>query len=564
MNYRKIYNSLIEKRRCEEIIPQTEIGDNHHFIPRSAGGTETVRLTIREHIFAHELLVMIYRTEEPDNTMLFNMLMSIERMCGGNSSQISRMDKVYHKSRIVENMILESRKLRQNKIRIHNDEGITKYWDKDKPIPEGWYRGIYKSEERNKARSELSKDRKWIHKDDNPDMFVKKDCLDAYLNDGWKLGRTNLPPGFRERASKRLKTNLKCRKSHIDYIWIHNETTNENKTILKTKPIPDGFVLGRYTEPPTDKIEKYEKMYKFYEDCGYNYEKTQKEFNIENLTLKKFLYNCRIYLKNVKTYKEIQTIKVNNLYDVYLKCGFNEVLNMGYNGDEHSFKALLRHYKLKYDSKEEKYDKLIRKMYDDYKTYGYDYLEQNYEIKIVDVYDQWRKRGLIFKTRAEERAEYVKKFYNIWKETGWENTFKLMGIENTRYNRLLWGDTFRRYNPEEKKELAKKSINENYELYSKMAEDFNRYGFDYIVEKYNYKYPIGVFYGYCNKHKIYHKNPIKVERHTHHTEETKEKLRQSILGRVWVTNGIELHQIKKEEIDKYLNNGYKLGTKYKL
>ena len=115
---------------------------------------------------------------------------------------------------------------------------------------------------------------------------------------------------------------------------------------------------------------------------------------------------------------------MNKIYDVYLKCGFNEVLNMGYNGDEHSFKALLRHYKLKYDSKEEKYDKLIRKMYDDYKTYGYDYLEQNYEIKIVDVYDQWRKRGLVFKTRAEERAEYVQKFYNIWKETGWENTFK--------------------------------------------------------------------------------------------------------------------------------------------
>ena len=112
MNYRKIYNFLIEKRRFKEIIPQTEIGDNHHFIPKSAGGTETVRLTIREHIFAHELLVMIYRQEEPDTNMLFNMLMSIERMCGGNSSQITRMDKVYHKSRIVENMILESRKLR--------------------------------------------------------------------------------------------------------------------------------------------------------------------------------------------------------------------------------------------------------------------------------------------------------------------------------------------------------------------------------------------------------------------------------------------------------------------
>ena len=64
-------------------------------------------------------------------------------------------------------------------------------------------------------------------------MFVKKDCLDTYLNAGWKLGRTNLPPGFRERASKRLKNNIKCRKPHTNYIWIHNENTNENKTIAK-------------------------------------------------------------------------------------------------------------------------------------------------------------------------------------------------------------------------------------------------------------------------------------------------------------------------------------------
>ena len=71
MNYRKIYNSLIEKRRFKEIIPQTEIGDHHPFIPKSAGGTETVRLTIREHIFAPELLVMIYRQEEPDTNMLY-------------------------------------------------------------------------------------------------------------------------------------------------------------------------------------------------------------------------------------------------------------------------------------------------------------------------------------------------------------------------------------------------------------------------------------------------------------------------------------------------------------
>ena len=80
MNYRKIYNSLIEKRRFKEIIPQNEPGENHHFIPKCMGGIETVRLTIREHIFAHELLVMIYGFEEHDKNSLIKMLTAIERM----------------------------------------------------------------------------------------------------------------------------------------------------------------------------------------------------------------------------------------------------------------------------------------------------------------------------------------------------------------------------------------------------------------------------------------------------------------------------------------------------
>lgn len=327
MNYRKIYDSLIEKRRFKEIIPQSEPGENHHFIPKCMGGTETVRLTIREHIFAHELLVMIYGFEEYDKNILIKMLTAIERMCNLKSQQMTTIGKIYHKSRAIEKMILK-------------------------------YRNIKATE----------------------------------------------------------------------------------------------------------------------------------------------------------------------------------------------------------------YDTKIRKIYNDYKTYGYNYIKKHYKIKIHRLYDQWRKRGLVFKTRAEERAEYVKKFYNIWKETGWENTFKLMGIENTRYNRLLWGDTFRRYNPDEKKKLSKKSINEKYELYLKMAKDFNIYGFEYIVEKYNYKYPIGVFYGYCNKHKIYHKNPIEDKPHhtTNHTKETKEIIRQNTLGRIWVTNGIELHQIKKEDLNEYIQKGYIIGRKYKL
>lgn len=42
-------------------------------------------------------------------------------------------------------------------------------------------------------------------------------------------------------------------------------------------------------------------------------------------------------------------------------------------------------------------------------------------------------------------------------------------------------------------------------------------------------------------------------------DETKEKIRQAILGRVWITNDIINKQVKKEELDYYLSIGYRKG-----
>lgn len=60
MNYQKIYDQLVYKRKHIEVLSSDAEGHNHHIIPRSFGGTETVRVTIREHIFLHELLVKIH------------------------------------------------------------------------------------------------------------------------------------------------------------------------------------------------------------------------------------------------------------------------------------------------------------------------------------------------------------------------------------------------------------------------------------------------------------------------------------------------------------------------
>ena len=63
MNYKKIYDDLIERARCRRIY--TESAERHHIIPRSLGGDDSpsniVILTFREHFIAHLLLFKIHK-----------------------------------------------------------------------------------------------------------------------------------------------------------------------------------------------------------------------------------------------------------------------------------------------------------------------------------------------------------------------------------------------------------------------------------------------------------------------------------------------------------------------
>lgn len=64
MNYRKIYDSLIERGKNRKLEGYKE---SHHIIPKCLGGKDTkdnlVELTPEEHYLAHQLLVKIYPNE---------------------------------------------------------------------------------------------------------------------------------------------------------------------------------------------------------------------------------------------------------------------------------------------------------------------------------------------------------------------------------------------------------------------------------------------------------------------------------------------------------------------
>lgn len=73
MNYNRIYNQLVDKRKMDPYL--CGYSENHHIIPRCAGGTDDkdnlVRLSAREHYIAHLLLTKIYKNTEFHSKLIF-------------------------------------------------------------------------------------------------------------------------------------------------------------------------------------------------------------------------------------------------------------------------------------------------------------------------------------------------------------------------------------------------------------------------------------------------------------------------------------------------------------
>lgn len=78
MNYKEVYNSLIESRR-NRILDENEYYERHHIIPKCIGGDDCkeniVMLTGREHFLAHAILALAY----PKHKGLANAIMAMKQ-----------------------------------------------------------------------------------------------------------------------------------------------------------------------------------------------------------------------------------------------------------------------------------------------------------------------------------------------------------------------------------------------------------------------------------------------------------------------------------------------------
>jgi len=157
MNYQKIYDDLITKRKNQP-IDNEQYSEKHHIIPRSIGGSESlpniVKLTAREHYVAHLLLTQMFENGSSEQRKMLNafMMMSLDSWS---------TERTFHKSsRLYERLKIDwidanRQKFKENQTGTKNSQFGTK----------------------------------WINKD-GVDKKIKESKLPDFLKNGWSVGRT--------------------------------------------------------------------------------------------------------------------------------------------------------------------------------------------------------------------------------------------------------------------------------------------------------------------------------------------------------------------------------------
>lgn len=222
MNYQKIYDQLISKRRSQRL---KKIGngmiETHHVIPKACHGTNDldnlVNLTLREHYIAHVLLMKIHAVDEYSKSMAT----AWQSMC--RKMKLLNLPYAKINSRLFEALRIQANKSMCGTIWIN--DGKQNLRIKSNTIPNGFSKGL------------ISSGKIWIN-DGTIEMY-------EYEN--------QIPSGFTKGRLKHIITKLtsgdpSCKGT----IFINNGI--ETKRISKTLPIPDGYVKGRIV---TDKMRQH-------------------------------------------------------------------------------------------------------------------------------------------------------------------------------------------------------------------------------------------------------------------------------------------------------------------
>lgn len=212
MNYKKIYNAIINRAKTREHIEGVYY-ENHHIIPKCIGGKNTsankVPLTAREHFLCHWLLTKIY----DDSKLVF----AWNSFCMNTYNGDRPTSHLYEHARLKYVELMKER-IKAGKFVPHSPKGSIWMTDgqkcirvneKDESIyiDSNWKRGRViesrkpHSKESKKKMSEAKagkkvfrsekfnvKNRVWINNGTKCKMVLQNN-LNDYLNSNWVLGR---------------------------------------------------------------------------------------------------------------------------------------------------------------------------------------------------------------------------------------------------------------------------------------------------------------------------------------------------------------------------------------
>lgn len=147
MNYKKIYENLIEKARSMVFDGYYE---KHHIKPRCIGGNDSIdniiKLTARQHYIAHMLLYKIYENDELNSVKLLNAVICMRygsifgcRKIKYNSRLYSKMKENFSRHRseqMISNNVMKGKMWVVNYYTCSN-----KIIDKGAEIPHGYILG---------------------------------------------------------------------------------------------------------------------------------------------------------------------------------------------------------------------------------------------------------------------------------------------------------------------------------------------------------------------------------------------------------------------------------------
>lgn len=176
MNYKNVYNQLIENRKSNP-LSTSAYGETHHIIPRSLGGDDSsenlVKLSAREHFVAHALLSEIY---EPETIEWYKM---------NHAFMMMKMNGI-GMSRYLGSRFYELKRADFSKVMSWVQKG-----KKNSQYGTCWIRNL-----------ELEENKK-----------ILKEELQSWLDNGWERGRCIDFKAYKEKVCKKMDRTKLTRKN---------------------------------------------------------------------------------------------------------------------------------------------------------------------------------------------------------------------------------------------------------------------------------------------------------------------------------------------------------------